>query len=331
MELLEERFGQPLLMTYRAVGSSTGLAEFLAGASDFGASEIPLSPAQRDAFGQETLHIPHVLGAIGFFHKVPLSTNGGKEIELTAELLARIFSRDIKTWDHPDILAANANLKVPKAQAITVVHRVLGSSSTSLISEYFELLAKPHWPLGVGSILAWPADTVGSQGSGGVSDSISATPYSIGYVDSDHAHRLGLTEIALKNKDGVFLVSSDADIGASADSANLPKSHEDWSKVTLLNQAGPKTWPIVSFSYMIIKSNMSSFGESGALVQSYLKFVQTPEAQGMVQAFGFDPIPQKVINLNNEGIKRITLANDIAQFTFETGTDSNPNHSNNNK
>jgi ABC-type phosphate transport system substrate-binding protein len=43
MDLLDTRLKHATKITYRAVGSSTGRAEFVAGANDFGCSELPLS------------------------------------------------------------------------------------------------------------------------------------------------------------------------------------------------------------------------------------------------------------------------------------------------
>ena len=112
---------------------------------------------QATTYGNEVLHIPHVLGAIGFFHSIPSNVNAGKEVNLTPTLLAKIFQREIKEWDHEDIKAINPDLSVPAGQKITVYHRRLGSSSTHLISEYLAGAAADVWKLGVNKVLTWPA------------------------------------------------------------------------------------------------------------------------------------------------------------------------------
>lgn len=140
--------------------AGTGQKEFLAKKTAFGGSEIPLTQEQVDASlsrGQEVLHIPHVLGAIAFFHNVPATVTGGQNVKLTATLLAKIFQRDIKTWDHPDILAVNPGLTFPAGQNIHVYHHTLDSSSTSLVSQYFDVVAGSVWRLGVNKLLQWPA------------------------------------------------------------------------------------------------------------------------------------------------------------------------------
>ena len=79
--------------------------------------------------------------------------------------LARIFSRDITSWNHPDILAANP--KLTYSGPIKVVHRVLGSSSTAGFTEYLQQKCPASWTLGTGSTITWPEGTFEGQGSGG--------------------------------------------------------------------------------------------------------------------------------------------------------------------
>lgn len=317
---IETRLGRPSHVSYRAVGSSTGKKEFVAGITDFGGSELPLSATELSESGGEVLHFPHVLGAISIFHSVPGDSRSGLRVNMTAEVLAKVFQRDITTWDHPEIVASNPNLNVPVNQNINVVHRVLGSSSTSLTSQYLSIAAADVWRLGQGSVLDWPADTTGMQGSSKVSAEIQATPFSIGYIDSGHGHADGLNEIRLRNKDGVFLDSKEADIGAAAEYASLPASHEAWTDVSLVNQAGPKTWPMTTFSYMLVRSDASPLGLSGALLKAYVQFMMSAEVQGEVGEFGFYPVPQIVLGINAAGIERIQLAPGQDDFQFETST-----------
>jgi len=145
MKLLETRARAPLHLTYRAVGSSTGQAEFVGNADNdyqsynhFGAGDIPMSAANYALLSavRGMVKLPYALGAIGIFHNVPASVRGSTDITLTACLLARIFSGDITTWDDPDIKALNSNLNPPAGQKIMVGHRAHGSSSTGGVTGY---------------------------------------------------------------------------------------------------------------------------------------------------------------------------------------------------
>jgi len=151
MDQIMDRVKIPLRMTYRAVGSSTGQAEFIGRSNDttganfvpdndFGSGDIPISTDDYNTLtsaGVEIVQLPIVLGAISLFHSVPnVSAEPGQGLNLTACVIARIFKRDITTWDHEDVVALNPNLDLPSADyPITVAHRVLGSSSTASVTQ----------------------------------------------------------------------------------------------------------------------------------------------------------------------------------------------------
>lgn len=134
MEQFMARSLNPLRMTYRAVGSTTGIEEFVSDllVTDFGSGDLPLNSTHYEAMAGDVIHLPVLLGAVSFFHSVPNTPN----LNLTGCLLARIFARKITTWDHEDIKAKNPNLILdPESVDITVVHRVKGSSSTDSITK----------------------------------------------------------------------------------------------------------------------------------------------------------------------------------------------------
>ncbi len=133
----------------------------------FGAGDVPMTAENfqtLQANGRSMLHIPFAIGAISFFHSIPsVPTDSGSHLNLTAPLLARVFQRNITTWDHADILAANPDLLklAPGAagQEIKVARRALGSSSTAGATQYLETSAPSDWVLGSGKTVNWPAGT----------------------------------------------------------------------------------------------------------------------------------------------------------------------------
>ena len=188
------------------------------------------------------------------------------------------------------------------------------------------------WTIGVGSGNAdtskpsvptaapmWPSDTVAAQGSGGVSDYLAANPYSIGYVDSGHGHKLGLSEISLKNEDGVYLTSKEADIGSVTSQVTLPAAKASWADVSLMNKKGATTWPITTFSYLYIRKDLTALGRSGAAVKAFAEFVISKEGQAMVPEFGFDGVPENVLNIARAGLAELRLSASATPYTFEAG------------
>ena len=164
---------------------------------------------------------------------------GGEPLHLTACLLAKIFSRQITHWNHPEIRAVNK--KLTATSEIKVVHRVKGSSSTAGFTAYMLATCPLDWTLGTGSTITWPAGTFEGEGSDGMSTFIEENEGAIGYIDAGHGHEHGLSEVALRNKDGVYLTTKTADIGAAATVALtqgglIPTDPSaDWSSVNLYN------------------------------------------------------------------------------------------------
>ena len=346
MDVLEERSRIHLSMSYRAVGSGTGIKEFVGATNDyepyshFGSGDIVVPSEDYTALndrGKGFVTIPFQLGTISFFHNVP-GVPDGSALDLKPCILAKIFTRKITTWDHADILDSNPGFSPPAGQAITVVRRIYGSSSTSLISQYLYKSCPSVWDIGVGKGGAdssnptvptkapfWDhADTVGAEGSGGVSDTISSTEYSIGYIESGHGQALGLAEVALQNKDGNYLTAAEAEIGSAVTQimSSIPNADGDWDNddLSLLDLGGANTWPITAFSFMFIRKDLTSLGRSGPAVKAFAEMVLSPEGQGMLPQFGANAVPDAIIAKGIAGLAQLKFAATSTMFIHELST-----------
>ena len=346
MDVLEERSRIHLSMSYRAVGSGTGIKEFVGATNDyepyshFGSGDIVVPSEDYTALNDRDkgfVTIPFQLGTISFFHNVP-GVPDGSALDLKPCILAKIFTRKITTWDHADILDSNPGFSPPAGQAITVVRRIYGSSSTSLISQYLYKSCPSVWDIGVGKGGAdssnptvptkapfWDtADTVGAEGSGGVSDTISSTEYSIGYIESGHGQALGLAEVALQNKDGNYLTAAEAEIGSAVTQimSSIPNADGDWDNdnLSLLDLGGANTWPITAFSFMFIRKDLTSLGRSGPAVKAFAEMVLSTEGQGMLPQFGANAVPDAIIAKGIAGLAQLKFAATSTMFIHELST-----------
>jgi ABC-type phosphate transport system substrate-binding protein len=148
MDKMETRAKQPLHMTYRAIGSSSGQAEFSQNEDgpivDFASGDIPLTRDRYDALQEHTtvLQLPLFLGAVSFYYSQP-STAAGTSVPLnmTACTLAKVFTGSISSWDHEEIVQQNPELSFDSMNGndlkIRVARRVDGSSSTSVMTQVF--------------------------------------------------------------------------------------------------------------------------------------------------------------------------------------------------
>lgn len=129
-------------MTYRAVGSTVGMTEFVNAndvtnpANHFGSGDIPVTAALFQNLTAANLgmyHLPILVGTVSFFHSIP----GVTQLNMTGELLTKIYTYDITEWDHPDIRQINPALSFETGTNTTIflAKRVRGSSSTSAVTE----------------------------------------------------------------------------------------------------------------------------------------------------------------------------------------------------
>jgi len=350
MDSIMDRVKLPTRMTYRAVGSSTGIKEFMGKQEDgykqlnhFGSGDIPLDAeeyAAISAIDSGMLHLPVVLGAISLFHSIPNVPSGSAGLNMTSCTLARIFKRDITDWLHPDIKAQNPQLEAligEDSYPIKVARRVLGSSSTSSVTKYLNTGCPEHWPADMVSKELgdkWHPDTLPCEGSGGMTDCIRQTPGTIGYIDAGHGHSQNLVEIELKNKDGNFISSLQSDdrggIGYAAEASDfLPAdAYRDFSKVELLNQAGANTWPIVAMSYIYVRKDWTKYGDEfgpdeQALLMGFLEALYEPTyIDECKELFGFTPAytNEKLKTLAKNGLQQIIMNETATKYVFESKT-----------
>jgi len=348
MKLMEHRARVPLLLTYRAVGSGTGQREFVGQESNsyqsyshFGAGDIPMSADRYNTLfthGETMLHLPFALGAIGIFHSIPASQLGTSgELRLDGCLLARIFSGNIQSWNHADIIAQNPGMNVAtEHQLIKVGHRTLGSSSTGGVAGYLDKKCGSEWALGTGSTLNWPTGPSypgfqAVQGSQGMQSFLDQTTHAIGYLDAGHGHDFGLSEVALTNlagntrtsKQSLALTPSGVEQAGSAAVSNnvFPASATaDWSAVNLYDMDGSNTWPIVLVSYLYVKVDQTSTNpRTAAALKAFLHLVLN-NVEDTAQEFGFTPPSTSLRDLSLAAAEQIVYPASMESFTFETGT-----------
>ncbi|PNH08699.1 Phosphate-binding protein PstS [Tetrabaena socialis] len=305
---MRARSTSPVHLVYRATGSGGGQTEIVAKANgytallDFGASDTPLSDALYTDLTANAkipiVHIPIMLLPMSFFVNIPESALPTRQLRASPCTLAKIMQGDITSWAHPDIAADNS-AALPD-QPIVAFYRQLSSGTTATITEYLTR-ACPSWRLGSGGLLTtWPSTFKPTANSINMSSSVATTPWSIGYMDAANGLDLNLLEIAVKNRDGNFVTSQTGDVPSAAlalfKSDAWPKSPtQSFTSVSVLNQPGNNTFPIVAMPFMFVRTDLTSRGDAGPLLQAFLQFMLSNTAQNtFLTVLGFAPLPAEV-------------------------------------
>ena len=230
---------------YEAIGSGIGVERIEHRQVDFGASDIPLTPAERERMG--LLQFPVVIG--GVVPVVNISGVKSGDLRLTGRVLADIYLGKLHKWNDRAIAELNPKLDLPSSN-ITVVHRADSSGTTQLWSEFLSR-ANPEWKahVGAGKLLKWPAG-VADVGNEGVASSVQRTRMSIGYVEYAYARQHQLSVVSLRNRDGRFVMPRRLafEAAAAAASWNSPADLDQ----ALVDPAGADSWPLVGASFILL-------------------------------------------------------------------------------
>ncbi len=283
-------------LNYQAIGSGGGIKQITAKTVDFGASDDPLPGAELTASG--LVQFPAVIGGIVPVVNVPGVTPG--QMVLTGDILAAIYSGQIKRWNDAAIAKTNPSLKLPD-QAITVVYRSDSSGTTAVFTGYLaEVSANFKTAVGAGKTVNWPAG-IGGKGNAGVAANVSKIAGSVGYVEYAFAKQNKLAHTGLVNKDGKTVQPDDVTFAAAAAKA-------DWTTapgfgISLNNQPGANSWPITSASFIL----MPVAPENPARAAEVLKFFRWALTEGQQLAIDLDyvPMPKETVGLIQNSWKSI--------------------------
>jgi phosphate ABC transporter phosphate-binding protein len=274
-----------LPVSYDAVGSEAGIQQLVEGKVDFAASDMPLTdinpPVQL-----RVIHVPTVVGGVVPIYNLP---DLGRDLYLTPEALAGIYSGTIRKWNDPRIRATNHGAHLPDAD-IAVVHRSDGSGTTFVWTSFLSLVS-PEWKTatGAGARVAWPVGS-GAAGNGGVAELVKKTPNAIGYVELIYAIQHELTYAAVRNRGGHFIKADLASITAAAGGGG--GSSENELRFSLLNKDDKAAYPISTYTWLLVPATGIEPRKKTA-ISDLLNWILT-SGQKQCASLGYAPLPREV-------------------------------------
>jgi len=275
-------------INYQAVGSGAGIKQLTDGTVDFGASDMPMTPEQISAVKVKPLHFPTVMGAVVLSYNIPGVTGA---LKFSPEVIADIYLGKITKWNDARIMKDNPGVKLPN-EDIVVVRRTDGSGTTFVFTDYLSKVS-PEWKMKVGAntSVSWPGQTLGGNGNAGVAGLLKQTPNSVGYVELIYAEQNKMPYAEVKNAAGTFVKPSLETVteAAAAAAKDMP---EDF-RVSITNAAGKNAYPISTFTWLLIPSQINDAGKAKA-VKEFLKWML---ADGQKDAAGltYAPLPKAVV------------------------------------
>ncbi len=283
-------------VNYQGIGSGGGIKQIQAGTVDFAGTDEPQTEAALDQ--HKLVQFPAVIGGATIVANVPGFKSG--ELKLDGDVIADIFRGSIKRWNDQRIANMNTGAKLPDL-GITVCHRSDGSGTTFVVTSYLSKQSVGFkQTVGAGKVVNWPAgNSVGGKGNPGVAANVQKISGCIGYVDFADAKKNNLSFVALKNKDGKFVLPDQKGMAAAAANSNFKVKG---MAPDMLDQPGKDTWPIVSATYVL------AYQKGDAAKQKTVKDFYSwslKNGQKMAEDLGFVALPASVVKLVEEEMKHV--------------------------
>ena len=285
-----------LKLNYQSIGSGGGIKQITAKTVDFGASDMPLRPADLEKEG--LTQFPMVMGGV-----VPVvNLEGVKpgELKLDGKVISDIYLGKITKWNDPAIAGLNSGVKLPD-QAIAPVYRSDGSGTTFIFTHYLSEVS-PEWKekIGENTSVQFPTG-LGGKGNEGVSAMASRTAGAIGYVEYAYAKQNKLTYAQLRNKDGQFVTPEIKTFQSAAANADWTKAQD--FNLLLTNQPGKDSWPITGATFILMHKQQSK----PEVAREALNFFDGCYRDGgkMAEDLDYVPMPESVIKMVEQSWQQI--------------------------
>jgi phosphate transport system substrate-binding protein len=287
-------------VNYQSIGSGGGIRQITNQTVFFGATDGPMTNDQLLAAPSKILHFPTVLGAVLPIYNIP---NVKAELKFTGPLLANIFMGKITKWNDPAITKLNEGVNLPGSD-ITVVHRSDGSGTTYIWADFLGKVS-PEWKtkVGVATSVNWPTG-VGGKGNEGVAGLVSQTPGAIGYVELIYAVQNKISYGSVQNLAGEFVKASEESVTAAAAGAAI-KMPADF-RVSITNAEGKDAYPVSSFTWLLLYENPKDKAQAKVMLD-FMNWALT-DGQKMAAPLGYAPLPDPVIKIEMQALKKIKVA-----------------------
>lgn len=239
-------------LQYAAVGSSAGVSAIRGGKTDFGTSDVPLSPSNLERDG--LVNFPTAISGVVPIVNIPGVAHG--ELKLDGATLADILAGRVTRWNAASVAKLNRDLHLPDL-AIRVIAREDGSGSTYVLSHFLAQVS-PQWAkeMPIDFRLKWPEGAQLVSGTSAMLDMVAKTAGAIGYAEFGPAEKMQASMVRVGNQRGEF-------VRPGPDSFRLALKASEWTssghfEQMLTNMPDKGAWPITSGTFVIMRKSAAN-------------------------------------------------------------------------
>ena len=330
-------------VVYTGGGSTKGRKDFSQDSTDFAISEIPYQGTdergQADTSnGRPYAYLPIVAGGTAFTYQLKIGNDLVRNLRLSGETLAKIFTNQITNWDDPAITKDNNGRKFPSL-AITPVVRSDGSGTTAQFTTWMDHEYPNIWRpyFGQSGLTSYYPKKSGSRmisqaGSDQVMNTIKgfAGNGTIGYVEYSYPVNADYPVVKVENKAGYFVEPTQYNTAVALTKAKINQDKTSNLYLTQIldgvyTNPDPRAYPISSYSYMIIPTGADDPRMTTAKRQTLADFMYYSLCAGQTKAgpYGYSPLPLNLVQAGFSQLAKLKQADPAVDLTDRDVTSCN--------
>jgi phosphate transport system substrate-binding protein len=330
-------------VVYTGGGSSKGRRDFANDRTDFAISEIPYQGTDEQgnadtSNGRAYAYLPIVAGGTAFTYQLKVGGQLVRNLRLSGETLAKIFTNQITNWDDKQISRDNNGRTFPDLPINPVV-RSDGSGTTAQLTTWMDKEYPSIWrpyfghsgltsyyPIKPGSRM------VGQAGSDQVMNTVSsfAGNGDIGYVEYSYPVNKNYPVVKVLNKAGYYVEPTQYNVAVALTKAKINQDKTSQLYLTqvldgVYTNPDARAYPISSYSYMIIPTGADDPRMTTAKRQTLADFLYYSLCSGQTKAgpYGYSPLPLNLVQAGFQQIAKLKQADPNVNLTNRDVTTCN--------
>jgi phosphate transport system substrate-binding protein len=338
-----------LKVVFTSTGSAQGRKDFGNSTTDFAVSDIGYQghdpqtgdvdvPCKLGSTSdcRDYAYLPIVAGGTAFPYHIEQGGQLVRNLRLSGETLAKIFTGQITNWNDEQIKKDNNGRVLPSLPIIPVSHAE-GSGSSAQFTTYLDSMYPSIWRGYTGKpgeTEYFPVSSNGVQqtGSDGVINFITsaAANGAIGYDEYSYALAKNYPVAKVENAAGYFTLPTQFNVAVALTKAqiNEDKSSPDYLLQKLdevYRYTDPRTYPMSSYSYMIIPTASDDSRMNTAKRQTLADFIYYSVCQGQAQVgpVGYSPLPLNLVQASFDQVGKLKQADANVDLTQRNVTTCN--------
>lgn len=269
---------------YTTIGSGGGIRLFARKSIDFGGSSLIPTPIEQNQMEDGLLMVPTGGGALAIVYNLQ---NVTKQVKLSREQLAKIFTGQITNWQQIDASFPNQRIQVIVCSGNCATSFILSKYLNKITEGKIPASRNPNWGFQVYS--AFPED-------GGIAGEVRRIDGAIGYVQSSFATANNLSVASIENQKGRYVQPTLAETKKAL--ANV-KFNEDFTTEDIKDPE--EGYPLVSLTWLLVSKKYLN-PDTMKATQNLLTWILT-KGQEFNEQLEYTRIPEDVAQRAIEAVK----------------------------